>query len=63
MSLGPANEKTYVEIIIDDHHGCVTACALTLDLDDSELPVLCRLSRLYSTKMTACSVENFGGAT
>lgn len=54
---------TYVEVIIDDHHRCVAACALTLDLDNCELPVLRRFSRLYTTKMAACGVEDFGGAT
>jgi hypothetical protein len=38
----------YVEIVVHDHHGRVTASALAFDFDHGELAVLCRFAGLKS---------------
>lgn len=52
---------TYIEIIADGHHGCIAACALTLDLDDGELAVLRRLAGVYAAQVVARRFEDVGG--
>jgi hypothetical protein len=57
------NIKTHIEIIPDNHHWRITARPLTLDFNNREFSILRRLTGLYTTKVTAYSVEDFGGAT
>jgi hypothetical protein len=45
--------ELYVEIFVDDHHGCITARTLALDFDDRELAIFCSLPWLDSTEMIA----------
>ena len=49
---------THIEVVADSHHGCITARALALDLDDGELAILGRLSRLYAAQVAADGVED-----
>lgn len=54
--------KVLVEIVSHHQHRRVTACALALDLDDSELAVLGRIAGLDAAKVLADCVENVRGA-
>ena len=49
---------THIEVVANNHHWRITARALTLDLDDSELAVLGRLARLDTAELGTDGVEN-----
>lgn len=51
---------TYVEVITNDQHWCVTASTLALDLNDGELAVCCRLTGLNSAEVLADGVQDIG---
>jgi hypothetical protein len=51
--------NTHVEVIVHNHHGCITARALTLDFDDGKQAILGSLTGL-DTKMIASRLENIG---
>ena len=49
---------TYIEVVANNHHWRITARALTLDLDDSELAILGGLSRLNAAQLRTDGVED-----
>lgn len=51
-------QETDVEIIANNHHGCVTTCTLTFDLNHCELSVFRRLTRLNPPKLLTNSVQD-----
>jgi hypothetical protein len=53
---------TCIKIITNDHHWCITACSLALNLDDGELSILGRLAWLNSANMFADRGQNVCGA-
>ena len=57
------SRKTYVEVVAHDNHGRITARTLALDLNDGELAILGRLSRLYAAQVAADGVEDVVRAT
>jgi len=50
----------HVEIIIDDHHGCVATRALALDFNDRELAVLGGFTWFDPTKVIANGLQDVG---
>jgi hypothetical protein len=52
-------EHAHVEIVPDNHHRCVTARALALDLYDGEFTVLRGLAGLLEVQMADDGVKDF----
>lgn len=50
--------KTYVEIIADDQHWCITASTLALDLDHREFTVFRRFARCDAAELGTDGVED-----
>lgn len=59
----PGVRGTYIEVIADNHHRSIAACALAFNLDDSKFPILRRVTDMDAAEMLADCVEDFRGAT
>ena len=49
---------TYVEVIIDRQHRCVTTGTQTFDFHHGKFPIFGRVPNLQSTKVLLYSIEN-----
>lgn len=56
-----SGKATNVEIIVYDHHRCITAGTLTFNFDNCEFTIICCGSWCYSTQLTANRVQNIRG--
>lgn len=56
------NSATCIEIVVDGHHRCIAACALTFHFNNGELPVFGCLAGFQSAEVGTGSIQNLGGA-